>query len=566
MIEKLRISNLGVIKEAELDLGAGLTALTGETGAGKTMAVTSLQLLLGAKADSTKVRRGAEGAQVEGIFTVPLGSEVLDRISESGGVYDIDDDVAVVVISRHVPVSGRSRSFIGGRTVPTSVLAQIAGDLVTVHGQSDQIRLATSSQQARALDAFGGEPIAQALAVWQQTLAQLNAAEAALALFDSNARSAARERLALEALISKVDAVAPELGEDEALKAEARLLENSESLYLALSDAAAQLSGSDSVEVSAVGSVEAAARALEEFIDDSELSELHERLDAARIELSDISGELADRAAHTEANPERLATIYARRQELAGLRKDLAMDLDQILEEAGRARSELEDLADPVGTREKLASALAQASQASSVAGRKLHSLRVSAAKELSRFVSEELPSLALPDATFGIDVTGGANPSANGTDNVAFLLASHKGAPQAPLGQGASGGELSRIMLAVEVSLARRNNETGHTFLFDEVDSGVGGRAALSVGKRLADLASSCQVLVVTHLAQVAAYASTQAVVVKETGGEAAVTEVVPVDGDSRLAELARMLSGTDSQTARAHAAELLASVDMAR
>lgn len=566
MIEQVRISNLGVIEEAELNLGPGLTSLTGETGAGKTMAVTSLQLLLGAKADATKVRRGASSAVVEGLFTVTADSPILDRITEAGGSFDVEDGVAAILVARHVPASGRSRSYIGGRSVPTSVLAEIAGTIVTVHGQSDQLRLATASQQRSALDTFGGDEIAAALKQWRKAWDAFSRAQDDLSRFEAQAKSAVRSRLAYEALLAKVDAVDPRPGEEDDLRAKAHLLENTEARYVAFSGAAAQLSGSDTVEDSALSALSAARRALDEIADSPDVMELMARLETSEAELSDVADALAGLAVRTEADPERLSEIYSRRQTLQGLRKDLGMNLDDALVAADEARAALAELGDPEGTRDRLEKQLGQAREQMNAAGESLHRKRVKAARDLGDLVTKELPELALADATFSIEVQPGAAPGVHGSDSITFLLASHRGAPLMPVGKGASGGELSRVMLAVEVALASTQHEKGHTFLFDEVDAGVGGRAALAVGRRLSMLAATSQVLVVTHLAQVAAFAGTQAVVVKKLDNDSAVTEVVPVSGPERLAELARMLSGQDSETARAHAAELLSSSGMAR
>ena len=566
MIEHVRISNLGVIEEAELSLGTGLTALTGETGAGKTMAVTSLELLLGARADASKVRSGAASAHVEGLFTLPLDSPVLEKIVEAGGGYEEDDDVAVVLVARTIPATGRSRSFIGGKSVPTAVLGEIAQELVTVHGQSEQLRLASPAHQRRALDTFGGTDAAELLAAWQGAWEREQAAAKALDDFDARARDAARQRLALEALVTKVDAVSPQLGEEQTLRQEAHRLENTEALYAGLAGAAAMLAGSDSVDEPALQWVASARNALESLADDPDIADIVARLDSAEAELSDIAGTLADIAAHTEADPERLSEVYERRQILSGLRKSLGMDLDEAIAAADQARAGLIELGDPDSARQRLLDDLATAKHQSAVAAKKLTAFRQKAATELQKLVTRELPELALPDARFDVHVTPDAQPTQWGIDSVSFMLASHKGAPLAPLGQSASGGELSRVMLAMEVALASRNHESDHTFLFDEVDAGVGGRAALAVGKRLAMLAATHQVIVVTHLAQVAAYAGLQAVVVKQSDSDGARTDVVVVDGDQRLAELARMLSGSDTQAARTHAAELLSDANMAR
>lgn len=567
MIESLHIENLGVIAEATLDPGAGLTALTGETGAGKTMAITSLELILGGKADPSKVRAGASMARVEGVFTVARDSPLLPTIDGVGGAYDLEDDRAVVVVSRHIPAKGRkgrSAAFLGGRRVPTSVLRDIARHLVSLHGQSDQIRLATGSQQRRALDAFAGAPVARALEAWRSAYGAYGEAVTALEEFDETSRDQARQRLALQALVGKVDAVEPLPGEDDSLREEAHRLENVESRFLALSQAAAHLAGSDAVETAAIDGLAEAVRALEGLDDGRDAAELASRLRGLEAEVNDIAATLADMAGRAEADPERLSDVYARRQALAELRRDLGMGADEAIRAADEARATLERLGDPQGTRERLREAVDRAEREMEAAGGALHESRAEAARALGRRVEEELAELALSGARFDISVEP-APPAPHGRDAVAFLLASHKGAPLLPLGEAASGGELSRIMLALEVCLAEGSREE-HTFLFDEVDAGVGGRAALAVGKRLASLATDRQVIVVTHLPQVAAYAGTQAVVRRQEGEQGASTDVVVVDGEARLAELARMLSGNDSETARAHASELLRLAIVAR
>lgn len=563
MIDLIRIENLGVIAQAELDLGSGLTTLTGETGAGKTMAITSLRLLLGAKADARKVRHGADMARVEGSFVVPADSPVLERVRDAGGDYEEEGDQAVVLVARHVPASGRSRSFLGGRSVPTATLSEIASQLVTVHGQMDQMRLAAPAQQRKALDAFGGQAIAELSEAYREAYESRKQAAEALESFEARSREAARERLALEALVSKIDEVAPEEGEEDRLKAESSRLENAEEHYRAFDGASVCIQGSDSMDTHALAAVGAAIAALEPVGDAAQ--DVRERLEAVESELEDIGQSLASLARDSEGDPERLSEIYTRRHALAGLRKELGMGLDEALAEAEEARAMLAELGDPEATRARLESELAAAENDMLARGAELSEARTEAAQDFAALVQGELGALALADARFEISVVP-AEPAPSGMDNVTFLLASHREAPLGPLGSVASGGELSRIMLAIEVSLATRESKHAHTFLFDEVDAGVGGKAALAVGKRLAKLAESSQVIVVTHLAQVAACAASQLRVVKEGGGEEATrTRVEKVEGADREAELARMLSGTDSATARAHAAELLASATVA-
>ncbi|KMY22636.1 DNA repair protein RecN [Actinobaculum suis] len=564
MIDHVTIRDLGVIAEGELATGPGLTALTGETGAGKTMAVTSLQLLLGAKADASRVRAGARAAEVEGTFVIPADSPVLERVTDAGGAFEIEGENAILIVARHVPAKGRSRAYVGGRSVPTAVLREIASAFVTVHGQSDQIRLASGSQQRTALDAYGGEKITAANAQWQQAYRQYLEAGQALHEFEAGAREAAQRRLAYTAFLEKIEAVAPTPGEEEELRAQALRLENSEELYAAFSRAAGLLTGSDAVELPASRAV-AEARAKLSDITDPTGQELAGRLASVEAEIDDVGQELAAAARATEAQPELLSQIYSRRQELAGLRKELGMDIDSALDQATQARRELEKLGDPEGTRETLEKELREATAHMEKAGKKLRTARQQAGAALAAQVTAELPALSLPDAKFEVRVEK-AEPGPSGADTVEFLLASHRGAPLAPLGKGASGGELSRVMLAVEVSLASQRSEGSHTFLFDEIDAGIGGKAATAVGKRLAKLAETAQVIVVTHLPQVAAFATTQIAVVKQSTCGTARTEVVELTGEERISELARMLSGNETDVARAHAAELLRNAFVAR
>ncbi|OCA93849.1 DNA repair protein RecN [Actinobaculum suis] len=564
VIDHVTIRDLGVIAEGELATGPGLTALTGETGAGKTMAVTSLQLLLGAKADASRVRAGARAAEVEGTFVIPADSPVLERVTDAGGAFEIEGENAILIVARHVPAKGRSRAYVGGRSVPTAVLREIASAFVTVHGQSDQIRLASGSQQRTALDAYGGEKITAANAQWQQAYRQYLEAGQALHEFEAGAREAAQRRLAYTAFLEKIEAVAPTPGEEEELRAQALRLENSEELYAAFSRAAGLLTGSDAVELPASRAV-AEARAKLSEITDPTGQELAGRLASVEAEIDDVGQELAGAARATEAQPELLSQIYSRRQELAGLRKELGMDIDSALDQATHARRELEKLGDPEGTRETLEKELREATAHMEKAGKKLRTARQQAGAALAAQVTAELPALSLPDAKFEVRVEK-AEPGPSGADTVEFLLASHRGAPLAPLGKGASGGELSRVMLAVEVSLASQRSEGSHTFLFDEIDAGIGGKAATAVGKRLAKLAETAQVIVVTHLPQVAAFATTQIAVVKQSTRGTARTEVVELTGEERISELARMLSGNETDVARAHAAELLRNAFVAR
>ena len=565
MIENLRIENLGVITEAELTFPDNLIALTGETGAGKTMAVTSLQLLLGAKADPSKVRHGAEAARVEGTFVVPADSPVLSQIDDVGGVYDAEGDQAIILIARHIPVNGRSRAFIGGKAVPVSILNDIAAQLVTVHGQMDQIRLVSPSQQRTALDTFAGVECHVQREKYADAYRRYHEAQAALDDFANRSKEGARERLALEAFLAKIDEIAPEEGEEERLREETQRLEEAQERYLAYDSASAYLLGSDETEGDALSAIAAAVRQLENLAGrDASDTDLRDRLEAAEKEIADIAQTLNERSRDTYLDPEHLSELYARRQALQGLRKELGMGLDEALAEAEEARKRLEDVSDPEARREQLEENVRAARETMNKEGAALSQIRHVQAQRLSELVSDELADLALPDARFVVEVSP-SEPAAHGMDSVAFLLSSHKEAPLLPLARSASGGELSRIMLALEVALASQNAPEDTTFLFDEVDTGVGGKAGLSIGARLARLGASSQVIVVTHLAQVAAYASTHIRVEKGTQTGITQSSIATVEAEEREKELARMLSGSNSDAARAHAAELLEAVHMA-
>ncbi|MDP9805567.1 DNA repair protein RecN (Recombination protein N) [Trueperella bonasi] len=559
MIEELRISNLGVIESAELNLCAGMTAITGETGAGKTMALTSLSLLMGQKADPARVRSGAERAIVEGTFVVQADSPVVDIVENAGGTVDNDGDMAAIIIARHVPAKGRSRAFVGGQSVPISVLSDIAEHVVTVHGQSDQIKLRSERMQRAALDSFGGVSIAEASQNYRKAWEGLRSATNELEKFQADMKQAASERLALEALVKRVDAVEPERGEEDELKARAMQLENVEDLRAAMAGAISSLEGFEN-ESGALASLDSASQLLLQVSDaDFDLADLGRQLKDAAVIASDVSNVLGIKLGELNADPEELNRIHERRAELRQIQRDLGMTIEEILETRQLADSRLASLASPDEHLEDLENAVARAREELEESALILTERRRAAADELSEQVTRELHSLAMKDATFSVSLTRANEALAHGMDEVAFLLSPHRGASKLPLATSASGGEMSRIMLAIETALNAKPRPD-HTFIFDEVDAGIGGKTALSVGERLARVAKSAQVLTVTHLAQVAAYAGEHVVVAKKSDGDTTSTDVRVVAGDARVSELARMLSGhEESQAARTHAAELI-------
>ncbi|MCA5893428.1 DNA repair protein RecN [Isoptericola sp. NEAU-Y5] len=587
MLEEIAIENLGVIEVARVPLATGLTVITGETGAGKTMVLTALGLLMGGKADAGAVRPGASGAVVEGRVHVADRPEVARRVDEAGG--EVDDDGTVVVL-RTVAAGGRSRAHLGGRSVPQGVLAEIADDLVTVHGQADQLRLRTPAKQRDALDAFAGHAhlgeLAAYRAAWAERAGLLTEIDDLVARASERAREAELLRLGL----AEVERVDPQPGEDADLTALVARLGNAEQLRVAAQQAHDAVAGDD-VEVvgSAVEAVERARHALEAVAgDDPALGGYASRLAEAGYLLADVATELSAYTDDLQADPAGLETAHARLAELTALTRSYGETIDDVLRWASEAGLRLLDLDDGGERLESMRQRTAELDERLADAAARLTVTRRTAADALAAAVTDELAGLAMSGARLVVDVAPAPEPGPWGADQVAFLLEPHPGAPARPLGKGASGGELSRVMLAVEVALATARVEESDaasgasaplpTFVFDEVDAGVGGRAAVEVGRRLASLARNTQVVVVTHLAQVAAFGDAHLVVTKSRGDEgdendgagargATVTGVRAVADDERVRELARMLSGQEeSATARQHAVELLESSTVGR
>lgn len=561
MIDEIRIENLGVLDAATLDLGEGLTAITGETGAGKTMLLDSLRLLLGNKADAAKVRRGAAHAHIEGTMTTTSEDPVIAILEDAGARVDVDDALATIILSRTVPAQGRSRAYAGGRSVPQSLLSEVAEQLVTVHGQSDQRRLTSPVAQLAAVDAMGGEPVVAARNTFASARQAWLAAKAAVAEFDARQANVAQERLALTALLKAVEAADPRVGEEEELLVEAKRLDNVEALRSALAVASNAL---ESDHGSAVPYLDEARRSLESVGDDQPIAHLAERTHAVIVEATDISREIGQALTSLEADPRRLDDIHARVAELRSLERTLGMTVAQAVTAADEARTRLGEFADPEAARRQLTEAATKSADAMMAAGEELSTLRRRAATSLEEGARSELTGLAMKSVSLTVSVKRAAEPRGDGLDEVEFLLNVPSSAEPVPLASSASGGELSRIMLALELTIASHGDRPPGTFIFDEIDAGIGGRAALAVGQRLAELAAHTQVVVVTHLAQVAAYATRHIVVDRPDGASA--TTVTSVDGEERRVELARMLSGSSSTEALRHADELLEQANVGR
>lgn len=575
MIETISIENLGVIAQAELPLGPGLTALTGETGAGKTMVLTSLKLLLGSKADPAIVRAGTQRCVVEGAFALEEDAKCIQIAQEAG--CEIEDDL--LLASRVVPATGRSRAHLGGRAVPASVLGQVGSRLVSIHGQADQLRLRTAAAQRRALDAVGGSEHEQLCRQYSSCYRAWNQACQDLETWREQALAREGEIAGLRHALEQLEALDPKPGEDQALAEEASRLENLDLLRSGAAQAANAISGDELNDdvANVIALVSVARRALENAADhDSRLASLMPRLNEVAALTSDLAMELTDYLADLDADPDRLAWVHERREqlrrgclEIGGLGQVFA-NVDELLAFGQHSAARLAQLDGPLDREAELAAEVERTGKELKTVAKRLSQARTKLAKLLSQQVSAELEGLMMRGAKLQVRLNPLEQPGPTGMEEVELLLRAHPGAAALPLEKGASGGELSRIMLALEVVLAQHTATKRHTFVFDEIDAGVGGRAAVEIGRRLAALARHHQVIVVTHLAQVAAWAQTQLVVVKQVGqasNEATTTAVETVSGPERVRELARMLSGqSDSQTALRHAEELLEQANMAQ
>ena len=567
----MRISGLGVIADAVLDLHPGLTVVTGETGAGKTMVVQGLSLLFGGRADAALVRTGAARAVVEGRLALPPESPAVARALEAGG--ELDDgalDDGALLVSRTVSAEGRSRAHVGGRAVPVGVLGELAETLVALHGQHDQQRLGRPAEQRSLLDRYAGVSLDE----WTAAYERLREVAATVAEITARRRERAREADLLRLGLTEIAAVEPVPGEDEALAAEVARLAHADALREAAEAAHAALVGDprDPDAVDATGLVGTARHRLAGAAGhDAVLDALGARLTEASYLLADVAADLGSYAAGVDADPARLAAAQERQAALTTLTRKYADDLPGVLTWAEAAAARLAELEGDDDTLDALAAERdALLTRLATLAGG-LTDARVTAGERLAKAVTAELAALAMPDAALTVAVTqedaaeglavGGRTLAfgPTGTDTVELLLTPHPGAPPRPVARGASGGELSRVMLALEVVLA--GADPVPTMVFDEVDAGVGGRAAVEVGRRLALLARDHQVVVVTHLPQVAAFADRHVHVAKAADGGVTASGITTLDDAGRLRELSRMLAGLDdSDLARGHAEELLA------
>ncbi|RYG77665.1 DNA repair protein RecN [Yimella sp. RIT 621] len=563
MLKEIRIRDLGVIDDATLRFAPGLNVLTGETGAGKTMVVQGLGLLLGGRATAALVREGASSAVVEGVLELPAEHAAVERALEAGGEVDQGE----LLLARSVADGGRSRAWVGGRNAPVGVLGEIGELVVAVHGQSDQWRLQRPDQHRAVLDDFGGAPLRKAGDRYATVYVGRQQVRRELNELTTKARDRAMRLDQLTTALEEIEAVDPQPGEDVALAEESSRLEHLDALMLAAGGAHEAISGSDDLDdrsaLTLLGQASASlARGIEH---DAVLRDLRVRLDDLSVQLTDLAADIQGYVQNLDADPARVEQVQQRRAALNTLLRKYGRSVDEVLAWSAQAAQESNDLASSDERIEDLTLRSQALENELAEAARELSSQRSKAAVKLGKEVSAELAHLAMGSAKVSVQVT--AKPgeySSSGIDDVEIQLAANKGAKPRAVSKAASGGELSRVMLAIEVVTAAGGVPT---FIFDEVDAGVGGSAALDIGARLKALAQHAQVIVVTHLGQVAAYADQHLVVHKQDDGHVTVSDVAVVEGDRRRRELARMLGGvSDSPAALAHVDDLLAQVATSR
>ena len=564
-LEEISIRNLGAIEQSHLELGRGLNVLTGETGAGKTMILTALNLVLGGKSDSSLVRHGADRLMATAHFSLPKSEQ--SSFEEIGA--EVED--GSVIISRTVGADGKSKALCGGNAVPAGTLAELTSSLIEIHGQSANSQIVKTARQRELLDRFGGADIAKSLNGYQEIFHIYGALKERLSALKASASKRDGEIAELQEFVAAWNKLKASRGECAATADEINRLSSVEDLRIASSGALANLDGEES---GALTSLHSARRFLESAKGkDSKLEEIADRIAESLFILDDASTDLASYATSLEADPDRLNLLQERKAELNSFLKRWAgagEPDEELILLAAKAKSAKEAIADLQGGDERTAeieTELLAAKKSLLDSAKKLSTARNKAAATLSNEVTNEIKALAMPHTQFFAEVVtpdyAGALKESDftvlGCDEISMQIQGQADGPKIALGKGASGGEMSRIMLALEVVIAK-SHPVG-TYIFDEVDAGVGGKAAIEVGKRLHALSQSAQVIVVTHLPQVAAWADTHFLVSKSSDGTIVASGVTLLSDSARIEEIARMLAGLeDSSSAREHAAELLA------
>jgi DNA repair protein RecN (Recombination protein N) len=556
-LEEISIRSLGVIDSSNIEFKSGLTVLTGETGAGKTMVLTALGLVLGEKSDSDLVRVGAERATITGKFKVT--SEIASLIEENGG--ELEDKSAV--ITRTVSAQGKSRVLIGGALTSTNFVSDLSDKLVEIHQQSSSQRLTKPNTVRELVDAFGRIntiSCEEAFNQYRDLRSRIKELRSQMARKDI-------EIADLTEFSKSFSVVKPKYGELESIENSITKLGSVEEINQALTSALNNLENED---ISALNLLQHARRDLDQVKGkDDELERLIETFSEKLLDIQDLTSELTSYLTSLEADPNQFAALQERKSAINLLLKKYGKGSDrdeafkQLLVDGENASQRLKDLS---GGEDRLTEMEAEAKQlfiAMAAAAIELSKSRVKSAEKLSELVTKEVRALSMPNAFLQIQVNSKdssteASFQSFGLDEIEILFCSHQGGKALPLNKVASGGELSRVMLALEVVIADSQNIG--TYIFDEVDAGVGGKAAIEIGRRLATLSKKAQVIVITHLPQVAVWADQHLVVKKNEGGSVTQSDVLEVSADERKIEIARMLSGQESsETAQQHAAELL-------
>lgn len=564
-LEEISIRGLGVIEEATLELGPGFTVLTGETGAGKTMVLTALSLVLGGKADSSLVRKGRDRLVASATFRI---QPKIEEIADAKGAAT---ENGALILTRTLNTEGKSRASAGGVSVPASVLAELGEELIEIHGQAASMSITKVSKQREILDRYAGTQLAEVHDHYKGAFDEYNSLKAKISSLKSSAASREKEIAALQEFSHAFAKIRPQPGEASSLLVEITRLSSVESLRTSVGDSVSLLLAEESGIVDALATTK---RNLEMVADkDPLISEILSAVTDSFFQLSEAAQSAHIYLEDLEADPKRLDLAQARRAELSVFLKRYASAEeadDQILEMIKRHDLVAESIADLTGGEDRLAQMeedLELLFDQLCSRAQILSEVRRDFAMQLSESVTQEIHMLSMPHTQFlctisSPDYAKKLGPSIftlNGADEVAMLLQAHRDGPLVHVAKGASGGELSRVMLALEVVLAE--SEPVGTYIFDEVDAGVGGKAAIEVGRRLRELSQYAQVIVVTHLPQVAAWADSHFVVRKNDDGAVSQSDVIQVSGDRRIEEIARMLAGhEDSQSAKEHAAELLA------
>lgn len=597
MLSELEIRHLGPIWHADLRMGPGMIAITGETGAGKSMLLSAVGLVRGGQARAQRVSAGSTETWVQAIFDAPAGSEALELAKDAG----VPAEDGELFLARRVPAKGRSRSVLDGHTVPKAVLRNVCDAMLIVHGQSDQLRLVSSARQREFLDDFAG--LADKNEEYQKAWEAFREADRKLASLRSQQAQARQQADYLRDSLDQITAVSPHPHEDDELREQRTRIENSAQIRDALLQAIAALDptaiemgdmGDRSDAPSAASLLEEARQALRPAEKVAQIAQAASQIGDISSQISDIVSVLSGQIDAGSGTDQDLDAINGRIHDLSELTRRWGPTIDDVLAWQKKAEQELEDSDASPEHLDRLAKARADALSRAYQLALAIHEQRRLAGMRLASTVNNELKSLAMDGARLQVRVSqrgGEQSLDSTGIDTVDFLFSAYPGAPEQPLDQSASGGELSRLMLALELALAESRKDAAKkkglgsepTFIFDEVDAGVGGEAAVELGRRLARLARSAQVIVVTHLAQVASWATTQFVVAKHRTADAAgtrgpaedppssglseededeasvTTTVTEVTGRAREQEIARMLSGSDTELSLDHARELL-------